>query len=177
MCRTYRSVFRGQADVVLLALHRRGLQAQRKDISNPKVVIKELRRRTPLMQNPWKSERVVRSEATGKQELSLPPKPPLPVKAISPPRTKPQNSPAKKTAPPAKFITKNLLESVPGGMSGPIQQLLLVAALKSFDPTANGGEGMFVLPDDFSCDPFESYLASTSQLVKVSRCTFIPTRS
>lgn len=65
------------------------------------------------------------------------------------------------------FISANLLESIPGGMNAPIARLLLVAALRCYDPGSRGEKGGFVASDDRNSEIFQSYLRTESPLVKV----------
>lgn len=139
----------------------RGLQAQGKDISNPNLVVHEIENRTPLLRNSWKSERLVRAKSQTESVSRLK----QPLKNV----TKPSKLRNKKKNPSAEtyFLSNNLLHSIPGGMNGSIDRLLLVAALKCFDVNANAGAGTFAFPLDFSEDPWQSYLNLSSPLLKV----------
>lgn len=155
----------------------RGLQAQMKDLNDVNLVLKALYQRTPLMTNTWKSERMVRQE-THPHQLSLH----KTISSSAKPHAKPgaklnrpkgSLNPAniiasgaiKKSQEP--LITENLVDSIPGGMKASIARIVLVAAMKSFDPDADGGDGAFALREDCTSDPFESYLKLESPLLKV----------
>lgn len=149
-----------------------------KDIHDVNLVVKTLYQRTPLMTTPWKSERQVRqeshphyfaSESTSNISVGT-------TKPISKLKSKMdhhtvgsrnQTSPIKPQSTPEPFISENLVDSIPGGMNAPIARIVLVAALKSFDPDADGGDGAFTLPEDFTTDPFQSYQHLESPLLKV----------
>ncbi|TYZ59296.1 hypothetical protein PybrP1_006572, partial [[Pythium] brassicae (nom. inval.)] len=162
----------------------RGLQAQMKDVNDVSLVVKALRQRAPLMTNPWKSERVVRHEARPRHLTAVAGKLPVPTAsgALPKPRPKPNVKGSSKvqwqakpagTVNPARpepsFFTENLLDSVPGGMNASITRIVLVAAIKAFDPDADAGDGAFALPEDFTADPFQSYLQLESPLLKIRR--------
>lgn len=175
---------------------RRGLQAQRRDVADVSLVLKTLYQRTPLMTNSWKSERMARLEALPASHLlhadnaverlsggvrlqasaSRPTKHTTAAPNASAALTKraqdtghsPRAKGHRRQAPEHAFVTENLVESIPGGLNASIARIMLVAAIKSFDPDASAGDGAFVLPEDFSTDPFESYLALASPLLRVS---------
>lgn len=146
-----------------------------KDINNVNLVVKALYQRTPLMTNTWKSERVVRQETHQLTAFNGNHKPT--VSTFAKPHLKPgaklhrvkgslNPADAKKNQEP--FITENLVDSIPGGMKASIARVVLVAAMKSFDPDADGGDGAFALREDCTSDPFESYLQLESPLLKVT---------
>lgn len=167
-----------------LSLHasmiRRGLQAQMKDINDVSLVVKTLYQRAPLMRNPWKSERVARHEAHPRQFAAPASKSAAATStaaASKPSLLQPGSKGVKRPPKPAgttkaakqepSFITENLLESIPGGMNASIARIVQIAAIKSFDPDADAGDGAFVLAEDFTSDPFQSYLQLASPLLKV----------
>lgn len=152
---------------------RRGLQAERKDVEDSQLVLKALRARIPLMRNPWQSVRKLR-EAAGIQAKPV-------LETVVKPRSKAivksakagkissldSSSTSNQQQGPA-FFSENLIDSIPAGLNAPVSRLVLAAALKCFDPNADGGGGDFVLPEDFSVDPFQSYLDLQAPLPKVS---------
>lgn len=154
-----------------------------KDVNDAGLIVKTLHQRVPLMTNPWKSERVARLEARPRLLTTVAAKGPDPATggAVPKPLSKPdvkrssrvQQRPLKTVSivnparPEPSYITENLLESVPGGMNASIARIVLVAAIKSFDPDADAGDGAFALPEDFTTDPFQSYLQLKSSLLKV----------
>lgn len=152
-----------------------------KDLNDVNLVLKALYQRTPLMTNTWKSERMVRQEthphqlATHNSNLkviSTSMKSNVKVgaklnrpKGFHNPTTSAVFSNATKIQEP--FITENLVDSIPGGMKASIARIVLIAAMKSFDPDANCGDGAFALCEDCTSNPFESYLKLESPLLKV----------
>ncbi|TMW56409.1 hypothetical protein Poli38472_006419 [Pythium oligandrum] len=149
----------------------RGMIAEGKNVNDTKSVVKILRKRAPLMRDSWKPERVFRKEL--RPEVSE-----APVKLTNPTNSNPANSkatqPIKKRKRPlaardATFVSGNLLESIPGGLNGSIDRLVLVASLKSFDPTAAGGDGAFVFPIEASADLWRCYLSMEPSLIKIRR--------
>ncbi|KAE9219220.1 hypothetical protein PF002_g16256 [Phytophthora fragariae] len=138
----------------------RGLQAQRKNIEDVDLVLSTLQNRSPLMTNPWKSERVVRESRDPHKTMSsnVPiSKNDCKISAKKPVAKRRTNA----------FISANLLESIPGGMNAPIARLLLVAALRCYDLGSRGEKGGFVASDDRSSEIFQSYLRTESPLAKI----------
>uniref|UniRef100_K3WGE0 Uncharacterized protein n=1 Tax=Globisporangium ultimum (strain ATCC 200006 / CBS 805.95 / DAOM BR144) TaxID=431595 RepID=K3WGE0_GLOUD len=160
----------------------RGLQAQKKDIQDVHLVVKALAQRTPLMTNPWKSERLARHEACPRyngpgdeknneddsrhtnRSYAVQKQKPMLGHHI---KKAPKNPALRKQ--PEPFVSENLIASIPGGLNAPIARILFVAALKSFDPDADGDGGAFTLPEDFTIDPFQSYLQLENPLLKIRR--------
>ncbi|KAL3671639.1 hypothetical protein V7S43_003552 [Phytophthora oleae] len=126
----------------------RGLQAQRKEIGDTELVLSTLQKRTPLMTNPWTSERVLR-EARGGDKAKISTRKPI-----------------SKTR-PNLFISENLLDSIPGGMNAPIARLLLVAALRCYDPGSRNEKGTFVPCEGRNSQLFQTYLRTESPLLKI----------
>ncbi|KAJ8566812.1 hypothetical protein ON010_g6310 [Phytophthora cinnamomi] len=136
----------------------RGLQAQRKNIEDTDLVLSTLHNRAPLMANPWTSERVLR-EARDPNKVTMAPA----TKATC--KTSAKKSVVKRRT--NAFVSANLLESIPGGMNAPIARLLLVAALRCYDPGNRGEKGRYVACDDRNSEIFQSYLRTESPLVKI----------
>ncbi|ETN10071.1 hypothetical protein PPTG_10805 [Phytophthora nicotianae INRA-310] len=137
----------------------RGLQAQRKDIEDGNLVVATLQERSPLMTNPWTSERVLRASRSSEKPRVHP----IPV-------TKPICKHLKKVVGKRQanlFISANLLESIPGGMNAPVARLLLVAGLRCYDPGNRGEKGGFKLCGGGNSELFQSYLNTESPLVKI----------
>ncbi|KAG7387726.1 hypothetical protein PHYPSEUDO_013731 [Phytophthora pseudosyringae] len=138
----------------------RGLQAQRKNIEDVDLVLATLEKRSPLMTNPWTSERVLRET----RALDMTAVNPIPIANSA------RKGLVKTSAPKMRsntFISENLLDSIPGGMNAPIARLLLVAALRCFDGGSRGGKGTFVPCDGRNSELFQSYLRTESPLVKI----------
>ncbi|POM75929.1 LOW QUALITY PROTEIN: Hypothetical protein PHPALM_6898 [Phytophthora palmivora] len=135
----------------------RGLQAQRKEIADSDLVLMTLKKRSPLMTNPWTSERVLRET----RNLDKIPAPSQMQRLI----TLSKKTGAKNH--PNLFITENLLDSIPGGLNAPIARLLLVAALRCYDPGSRGEKGKFVSSDGRNSKLFQSYLSTESPLLKI----------
>ncbi|KAF1334898.1 hypothetical protein FI667_g1746, partial [Globisporangium splendens] len=163
----------------------RGLQAKKEDIHDVHLVVKALAQRTPLMTNPWKSEWQVRHEAHprynvpgdeknneddwrhAKRSYAVQKQKPMLGHHVK----KASKNPALRKQ-PEPFVSKNLVAPIPGGLNAPIARILFVVALKSFDPDADGGDGAFTLPEDFTIDPFQSYLQLESPLLKAMSLNF-----
>eukprot|EP00644_Phytophthora_capsici_P010479 jgi/Phyca11/116185/e_gw1.30.116.1 len=129
----------------------RGLQAQGKVINDTELVISTLQKRIPLMTNSWSSERELREESRGGK-----------VKTFS------TRKPAHKTQ-SNLFVSENLLDSIPGGMNAPLARLLLVAALRCYDPGSRSEKGAFVPCEGRNSHLFQTYLHTESPLLKIRR--------
>lgn len=150
---------------------RRGLQAERKDVEDTQLVMKALKARIPLMRNPWQSVRKLR-EATGVQvkpffETTVKPQTKSTIKPAVAGKISSLGFPSRPNQREPAFYSENLIDSIPAGLNAPVGRLVLAAALRCFDPNADGGEGDFMLPEDFSVNPFQSYLDLQAPLLKV----------
>lgn len=119
-----------------------------------------LQKRSPLMTNSWTSERILREA----RDLDKTPTNPISVAKVD--RKVLPKKPGAKIRSDVS-ITENLLDSIPGGMNAPIARLLLVAALRCFDPGSRGEKGRFVPCENRNSELFQSYLCTESPLVKV----------
>ncbi|OWZ23655.1 hypothetical protein PHMEG_0001427 [Phytophthora megakarya] len=133
----------------------RGLQAQRKDIEDADLVLMTLQKRSPLMTNPWISERVLREA----RNMDKTPTSSIPVVKVNHKVNKPDVKIRRNT-----FISENLLDSI--GMNAPISRLLLVAALRCYNPSQNES-GRFILSEGRNSELFQSYLSTETPLLKI----------
>lgn len=151
---------------------RRGLQAERKDVEDSQLVLKALKARIPLMRNPWQSVRklreAVRIQAKPVLETVVKPYSKSFVKPAKTGKISSFDSFSRPNQQGPAFFSENLIDSIPAGLNAPVSRLVLAAALKCFDPNADGGEGDFALSEDFSMNPFQSYLDLQAPLLKVS---------
>ncbi|GMF54903.1 unnamed protein product [Phytophthora fragariaefolia] len=129
----------------------RGLKAQRKNVEDSELVLLSLQNRSPLMINPWTSERILRETRISEKATFDPV-----VGANEIRKTFRKKLSAKRQM--NAFVSENLLSSVPGGMNAPIARLLLVAGLRCYDPRSHDGKGRFVACDGRNSDVFRSVI-------------------
>ncbi|RHY03676.1 hypothetical protein DYB36_003704 [Aphanomyces astaci] len=171
-------------DEIIAAL--RGLEAQGKSTRNVALVLRELKRRTPLMLNAFKSERVVRQ-----QRHKSPPKhhplrhqPPSPLtasrsfdQASSPMSSTPSSSlsPSSDTFEIVDMtvVTTYLLQMLPDGLDEPMAKITFAAAMLVYIPPlvdVNGGATTGSTSPPWTSSPnshFAAYVNAPSALLQV----------
>ncbi|KDO27803.1 hypothetical protein SPRG_07402 [Saprolegnia parasitica CBS 223.65] len=153
----------------------RGLEAQGRSIRSIKLLLRELRRRTPLMRNSFRSERVVRAAEPVRDR---------PVLAMLSSKSSPTALRSPTALPTstkeAPFATKTeiqtyILHALPSGIKEPIAKFLFVAGLFIFVPPTIDARGNLAAQHDpwlasrESNPHLRAYLRMPPGLLKVRR--------
>ncbi|RHY31239.1 hypothetical protein DYB32_003660 [Aphanomyces invadans] len=145
----------------------RGLEAQGKTTRNVKLVLRELKRRTPLMLNALKSERVVRQS-----RQKSPPKhvPPPSVVLDSAALSHPPSSDGLAVV-DDKMVATFLAQMLPDGVNEPMGKVIFAAAMLAFVPPLVDVDGAssVVLADPWTSSPnshFAAYVKAPSALLQ-----------
>ncbi|ETV95548.1 hypothetical protein H310_10992 [Aphanomyces invadans] len=148
----------------------RGLEAQGKTTRNVKLVLRELKRRTPLMLNALKSERVVRQS-----RQKSPPKhvPPPSVVLDSAALSHPPSSDGLAVV-DDKMVATFLAQMLPDGVNEPMGKVIFAAAMLAFVPPLVDVDGAssVVLADPWTSSPnshFAAYVKAPSALLQIRR--------
>ncbi|KAF0688253.1 Aste57867_20123 [Aphanomyces stellatus] len=151
----------------------RGLDAAGKSTRNVKLLVRELRRRTPLMLNPFKSERVVRA-AVAKYDAPTPATSSSTPLATSPMTLSTAETPDTLTLERESDIVHGfIVHSLHDGLDEPIGNFTFVAAMLVFVPPLLDFDGDHVTNDNpWTSTPnshFATYVHLGSTLLKIRR--------
>ncbi|OQS02692.1 hypothetical protein THRCLA_04951 [Thraustotheca clavata] len=153
----------------------RGLEARGKSIRNVKLLIKELHKRTPLMMNPYQSERCIRTNILPRDRTIVTSK----TEEIKPPKSPTKHEPLEDNNNSSwKLETRKFIrQTLPAGIKEVISKFLFVAGIQVYIPPLvdDAGEEVvtansWIMPQDDKPSPhFIAYLRMSSSLLKVRR--------